>query len=77
MPEVAPDAEVLAGLHAPQPKTLKTPQQAATDADAPPTARAMPGRSRRTTARPAAPAEGPATTYPMEDPNPGAPPPGT
>jgi lipid-binding SYLF domain-containing protein len=26
---------------------------------------------------PAAPAEGPATTYPMEDPNPGAPPPGT
>jgi ribonuclease R len=57
MPEVAPDAEVLAGLHAPQPKTLKTPQQAATDADAPPTARAMPGRSRRTAARPAAPAE--------------------
>jgi ribonuclease R len=57
MPEVAPDAEVLAGLHAPQPKTLKTPQQAATDADAPPTARALPGRSRRA-ARPADAPEG-------------------
>jgi ribonuclease R len=57
MPEVAPDAEVLAGLHAPQPKTLKTPQQAATDADAPPTARALPGRSRRA-ARPDAVPEG-------------------
>jgi ribonuclease R len=58
MPEVAPDAEALAGLHAPQPKTLKTPQQAATDADAPPTARAaLPGRSRRA-ARPADAPEG-------------------
>jgi ribonuclease R len=58
MPEVAPDAEVLAGPHAPQPKTLKTPQQAATDADAPPTARAMPGRRAAPPARPA-PAEEP------------------
>ena len=56
MPEVAPDAEVVAGLRAPQPERLKTPQQAATDADAPPTARALPLRARRAGApRPAAP----------------------
>ena len=56
MPEVAPDAEVVAGLNAPQPETLKTPQQAATDADAPPTARALPLRSRRSGGRPSVPA---------------------
>jgi hypothetical protein len=59
MPEVAPDAEVVAGLNAPQPETLKTPQQAATDADAPPTARALPLRSRRSGGRPSAPAAEP------------------
>ena len=60
MPEVAPDAEVAAGLRAPQPKNLKTPQQAATDADAPPTARVVPLRSRRTAASPTATATAPA-----------------
>jgi len=52
MPEAALDAEAQAGMRAPQPKTLKTPQQAATDADAPTTLRVMPGRSRRAAAAP-------------------------
>ena len=59
MPEVAPDADVVAGLNAPQPQTLKTPQQAATDADAPPTARALPLRSRRSGVGPSAPSAEP------------------
>lgn len=52
MPEVQPDAEAQAGMRAPQPKQLKTPQQAATDEDAPSTMRVVPGRSRRAAAAP-------------------------
>jgi len=57
MPEVAPDAEVAAGLRAPQPENLKSPQQAATDADAPSTTRVLPLRSRRGTEGPSPAAE--------------------
>ncbi|MEX1361956.1 MAG: ribonuclease R, partial [Nannocystaceae bacterium] len=59
MPEPSPAVqEVAAGLSAPKPSKLKAPRDAATDADAPSTQRALPGRSRRTTgARPAAAAD--------------------
>jgi ribonuclease R len=53
MPEVQPDAEAQEGMRAPQPEQLKTPQQAATDADAPSTVRVVPGRSRREPTAPA------------------------
>jgi hypothetical protein len=49
MPEPSPEVqEVAAGLSAPKPSKLKAPRDAATDADAPSTQRALPGRSRRT-----------------------------
>jgi ribonuclease R len=58
LPEVTHDAEAAAGLSAPQPTVLKSPQQAASDRDAPTTARATPGRHRRSVrAQPPAAAE--------------------
>ncbi|MFN2322097.1 MAG: ribonuclease R [Trueperaceae bacterium] len=60
MPEPSAEVkEVAAGLTAPKPAKLKAPRDAITDADAPTTQRALPGRSRRTSgaaARAAAPA---------------------
>ncbi len=61
MPEVSAEVkEVAAGLSAPKPAKLKAPRDAITDADAPSTQRALPGRSRRTSGAAAARAAAPA-----------------
>ncbi len=59
MPEPsAVTEEVAAGLSAPKPARLKAPSEAATDANAPSTMRALPGRSRRATGAGPAAAKG-------------------